>query len=96
MTGRRGFIALLAFAPFAARAQGGKTKKVVVLFAGNPETGEPATAPFFRELQRAGWVEGRNIIYEHLLAGGSREKICVSPRSTAWRYPNFFLGGPTG
>lgn len=83
--------ALLAFAPLAARAQGGKKKRVVVLFAGKPEADVPATAPFFRELQRAGWVEGRNIVYEHLFAGGSREKVAELAKVAAAQRPDLIV-----
>jgi len=91
MTGRRHVIALLALAPLAARAQGSTTKKVVGLFAGNPETDEPAAAPFFRELRRAGWVEGRNITYEHFFARGSREKVAELAKAAAAKKPDLIF-----
>jgi putative ABC transport system substrate-binding protein len=91
MTGRRRFLALLAVAPLAARAQDGKKKRVIVLFAGNPETDEPATAPFFHALQRAGWMEGRNISYEHLFARGSREKVAELAKAAAAERPDLIF-----
>ena len=91
MRGRRRVIALLALAPLAVRAQSSKAKKVVVLFAGNPETDVPAVAPFFRELQRAGWVEGRNIVYEHLFATGSREKVAELAKVAAAKHPDLIF-----
>lgn len=71
-----------------ARAQPVKPKSVVVLFAGTPEMDEPTHAPFFRELRRAGWIEGRNITYERLFARGSRDKVAELAKMAAAKQPD--------
>ena len=48
---------------------------VAVLFAGESENDGPAMRPFFDEMARLGWVEGRNIAYERLDGRGVREYI---------------------
>lgn len=49
---------------------------------------EPASAPFFDELRRAGWIEGRNISYERLFARGSREKVAELAKVAAAKRPD--------
>lgn len=86
---RRQFIvfgsALLAGAP---RAQPVKAKKVAVLYAGTPEMDEPATAAFFQQLRRLGWVEGRTIAYERFFARGARSKMPELARAAAAKQPD--------
>jgi putative ABC transport system substrate-binding protein len=96
MNRRRTLSALLAIcaAPYA-RSQAVQPKKVIVLFAGSPEMDEPATAPFFDQMRRAGWIEGRNITYERLFALGSRDKIMELARVAAAKQPDLIYA-PTG
>src|SRR5688572_27991460 len=92
MTTRRrllGGLALIVIcAAPVARSQTLKAKKVIVLFAGSPEMDEPTHAPFFLELRRAGWIEGRNITYERLFARGSRDKVAELARMAAAKQPD--------
>ncbi len=74
MPSRRHALAALlaaALAPGLARAQAAP-KSVIVLFAGEPEDDEPATRPFFDEMKRLGWEEGRNVSYERVFGKGMR------------------------
>ena len=61
----------LLVAPLAARAQPAP-KSVIVLYAGEPEDDEPANRPFFDEMKRLGWEEGRNVAYERVYGKGVR------------------------
>ena len=94
MKSRRTFLAVcaaVACSPWQAWPQAGKAKRVVVLLAGSPEMDEPATVPFFHELRVLGWVEGQNIAYERLFAGGSREKIAELGRAAAAKRPDLIF-----
>lgn len=74
MPSRRHALAALlaaAAAPGLLRAQPA-TKSVIVLFAGEPEDDEPANKPFFDEMKRLGWDEGRNVSYERVFGKGMR------------------------
>jgi putative tryptophan/tyrosine transport system substrate-binding protein len=71
-----------------AHAQPATLKKVAVLYSGSPELDESAHAPFFAELRRAGWIEGRNITYERLFARGSRDKVLELARVAAATRPD--------
>jgi putative ABC transport system substrate-binding protein len=89
MNRRRTLSALLAVcAAPVVRAQQARAKKVVILFAGSPEMDEAATAPFFDQLRRLGWIEGQNVNYERLFARGSRDKISELARDAAAKQPD--------
>ena len=91
---RRAFLVTLAAVASwrpDARAQSANAKRVVVLFSGTPEMDEPASAPFFLELRRAGWIEGRNITYERLYARGSREKVGELAKVAAAKRPDLIF-----
>jgi putative ABC transport system substrate-binding protein len=73
---RRKFISLLGGAaawPLAARAQqGGKRYTVGIFSAG----GEPSpNRAFFDALRELGWVEGRNVVFEHRYAENRIEQL---------------------
>ena len=87
---RRQFLVLGAALSLTApaRSQSAQPKKVIALFSGSPGVDDAAAAPFFDQLRRAGWVEGSNILYEHLFAGGSREKITELARVAAAKRPD--------
>jgi len=76
MIGRRHLITLLGSAaawPLAARAQQGRLRRVGVLVSGrdnDPET-RMRVAAFRQELEKLGWSEGRNVLFE--------TRIAVSP-----------------
>lgn len=83
MSGRR----LLVFAILAGlagtwarvRAQGvpaATPRRVAVLTPGNRADDEPLGAPFFDEMRRLGWVEGRNITFDRVYGN---ERMALLP-----------------
>jgi putative ABC transport system substrate-binding protein len=78
---RRKFLAALGGAaaawPLAARAQqGGKKYTIGILSAGNETAVIPAlNAAFFEALRELGWVEGKNIVFEHRYADNRLERL---------------------
>jgi putative tryptophan/tyrosine transport system substrate-binding protein len=78
---RRAIISLLGGAaaawPLAARAQqGGKKYTIGILSAGNETAVIPAlNAAFFEALRELGWVEGKNIVFEHRYADNRLERL---------------------
>ncbi len=70
-------------APRIAFAQAARKVVVVVLFAGDSEYDEPASRPFFEEMRRLGWEEGKNISYERLSGRGTREYVQGLAQSAA-------------
>jgi putative tryptophan/tyrosine transport system substrate-binding protein len=95
---RRRFVGLAAGALWLTRyawAQPSPIKQVAVLLAGSRETDELATAPFFDQMRRLGWIEGRNISYERFFALGSRDKMVELARAAAAKSPDLVYA-PTG
>jgi putative tryptophan/tyrosine transport system substrate-binding protein len=71
--GRRELIAALGGAavwPLSVRAQVGERNYTIgILSAGNAHAVIPAfNAAFFEALQELGWVEGKNVVFEHRYA----------------------------
>jgi len=64
-------------APRLLFAQAAKTPRVVVLFAGDPDEDEPLVRPFFEQMTRFGWVEGKNIAYERQSGKGTRDYLAT-------------------
>lgn len=87
MNRRRTLSGLMAVcvAPYAL-SQPAKPKRVIVLSAGSP--GNNDQAAFFDQLRRLGWSEAQNVAYEHLFAGGSRDKILELARVAAGKQPD--------
>jgi putative ABC transport system substrate-binding protein len=97
MTTRRRFLGALAAglaAPQLARAQAQaqaqtpKMPTVAVLFAGDSDEDEPALRPFFEEMARFGWVEGKNIVYDRHSGKGTREYLATMASLAAGREPD--------
>lgn len=84
-------IGLSLAAPGAVWAQPARQARVVVLFAGDAEDDEPAARPFFDELRRLGWVEGRNIAYERLSGRGMRDYLEQLASAAADREPDLIF-----
>jgi len=59
-------------APRALFAQAPKVVNVAVLFPGDSEEDERVAKPFFDEMARLGWQEGRNIAYDRHGSKGAR------------------------
>jgi putative tryptophan/tyrosine transport system substrate-binding protein len=96
---RRTFITLLGGAaaawPLAARAQQSEaTPRIGVLMtlADTDSEGQLRVAAFRQELQKLGWIEGRNIRFEHRWAAGdaqrlrayAQELVGMAPASILW------------
>jgi putative ABC transport system substrate-binding protein len=97
MTTRRRFLGALAAglaAPRLARAQAEaqaqapKTPTVAVLFAGDADDDEPALRPFFEQMTRFGWVEGKNIVYDRHSGKGTRDYLATMASLAAGREPD--------
>jgi putative tryptophan/tyrosine transport system substrate-binding protein len=78
--GRRELIAALGGAavwPLSAHAQTGGRKYTIGIFsAGNELAVIPAlNAAFFEALQELGWVEGKNVVFEHRYAENRLERL---------------------
>jgi putative ABC transport system substrate-binding protein len=56
-------------------AQPARLKTVAVLFIGDSEDDEPAAKPFFEEMARLGWVEGKTINYDRHSGKGTRQYL---------------------
>jgi putative ABC transport system substrate-binding protein len=77
MIGRREFITLLGGAaawPVAARAQQGGKKYTIGILSAGVGLGALNTA-FFDALREFGWVEGKNVIFEHRYAENRLERL---------------------
>jgi len=75
-------------APRLGFAQAAKTPTVAVLFAGDSDDDEPSMRPFFEEMARLGWVEGRNVIYDRHSGKGTREYLGTMASLAAGREPD--------
>ncbi len=76
------------FAPGFALAQTARPRSVIVLYAGEPEDDEPAMRPFFEEMRRLGWEEGRNVAYERVFGKGMRDYVDGLARAAASQSPD--------
>ena len=81
-------VGLIALAPVAVRAQATRAKRVAVLLTGSREIEDARVAPYFEEMRRLGWVEGRNISYERMYALGSRDRMAELARAAAAKGPD--------
>ena len=78
MATRRAILGLFGagiLAPGVAFAQATPKLLAVVLFPGDSDNDERVAQPFFDEMQRLGWTEGKNITYERLSGRGAREYV---------------------
>jgi putative ABC transport system substrate-binding protein len=73
MLGAAGWSALAA--PGLVLAQAPKVYNVAVLFVGDSEDDEPAARPFFEEMEKLGWVEGKNVAYDRHSGKGTRQYL---------------------
>ena len=48
---------------------------VVILFAGDSEDDEASARPFFAEMERLGWSEGKNVTYDRLSGKGTLQYL---------------------
>jgi len=75
-------------APRLLLAQAAKVPTVAVLYAGDTDEDEPAVRPFFEQMTRFGWVEGKNIVYERQSGKGTRDYLSTMASVAAGRAPD--------
>jgi len=98
--GRRTVLAALGcagtglLAPFAAFAQA-RLRTVAVLFAGESDDDEKAAKPFFEEMARHGWVEGKSVAYDLHSGKGIREYLATVASVAAGRAPDLIYATTT-
>lgn len=75
-------------APRLAFSQAAKLPTVSVLFAGDSDEDEPVARPFFEEMARRGWVEGKNLVYDRHSGKGTRQYLATMASTAAGRAPD--------
>ena len=65
-----------------------KTATVAVLFAGESDADEPSVRPFFEQMARLGWVEGKNVAYDRHSGKGTRQYLATMASIAAGRAPD--------
>ncbi len=75
------------FRPTSLFAQA-KIPTIAVLYAGESEDDEPVVRPFFEQLARSGWIEGKNIAYDRHSGKGTRQYLATMASIAAGRAPN--------
>lgn len=78
----------LVLAQAEAQAQTPKTPTVAVLFAGDSDEDEPAVRPFFEQMTRFGWIEGKNINYDRHSSKGARQYLSTVASTATGREPD--------
>ena len=69
-------------------AQAAKMPTVAVIFPGDSEEDEPSVRPFFEQMTRFGWQEGKNIVYDRQSGKGMREYLSTVASQAASRAPD--------
>ena len=75
-------------APRLLFAQAAKIPTVAVVFAGDSDDDEPAVRPFFEEMARLGWVEGKSVAYDRHSGKGTRQYLATVASLAAGREPD--------
>ena len=91
MTKRRtllGAIGAGLIAPRLVFAQAAKTPTVAVLFPGDSDDDEPSVRPFFEQMARFGWVEGKSVTYDRHSGKGTRQYLATMASLAADREPD--------
>jgi putative ABC transport system substrate-binding protein len=83
-----GAIVTGAAAPRLLFAQGAKIPTVAVLFTGDSDDDEPVVRPFFEQMARFGWVEGKNVAYDRQSGKGARQYLATLASMAAGREPD--------
>jgi putative ABC transport system substrate-binding protein len=84
---RWGALAALA-APRLLFAQAVKSPTVAVLYAGDSDDDEPVVRPFFEQMERYGWVDGKSITYDRHSGKGTRQYLATMASIAAGREPD--------
>src|SRR4029453_10557867 len=97
---RREFITLLGVGaaawPLAARAQGGRVRRVGVLMLTSSDEPESQTniAAFLQGLQEAGWAVGRNLRIDYRWSAADRTRLRRYAAELVALNPDVVLAGP--
>lgn len=94
MTTRRRLLGLLGAGLAAPRllfAQAGRVMTVAVLFVGESDDDEPAARPFFEEMARLGWLEGKNVTYDLHSGKGTRQYLDSLVGTAVGRAPDLIF-----
>ena len=94
MTTRRSTIGILGAvlsAPRLLLAQAVAMKTVAVLFIGESGDDEPAARPFFDEMARLGWVEGKTVAYDRHSGKGTRQYVETMVSNAAGSEPDLIF-----
>jgi putative tryptophan/tyrosine transport system substrate-binding protein len=74
-------------APRLAFPQAARIPTVAVLFAGDSEEDEATVRPFFEQMARLGWAEGKNVVYDRHSGKGTRQYLATMASLAADREP---------
>ena len=80
----------LVFAQAAARIA-----NVTVLYAGDSDDDEPTVRPFFEQMARLGWTEGKNVAYDRQSGKGTRQYLSTMASLAAGREPDLIYATTT-
>ena len=75
-------------APRLVFAQAAKMVTVAVLFPGDSDDDEPSARPFFEQMARLGWAEGKSVIYDRHSGKGTRQYLATMASIAAGREPD--------
>jgi len=78
-------------APGLLFAQASRAMTVAVLFVGESEDDEPAARPFFEEMARLGWLDGKNIGYDLHSGKGTRQYLDSLAGTAVGRAPDLIF-----
>jgi putative ABC transport system substrate-binding protein len=74
--------------PGVALAQAAKVPTVAILYAGDSADDEPVARPFFEQMTKLGWAEGKNVIYDKYSGKGTRQYLATMVSLAADREPD--------
>ena len=72
-------------------AQGSRVMTVAVLFVGDSADDQPAARPFFEEMARLGWLDGKNVAYDFHSGKGTRQYLESLVGMAVGRAPDLIL-----
>jgi putative ABC transport system substrate-binding protein len=59
-----------------------------VLYAGESDDDEPVVRPFFEQMLKSGWIEGKNIVYDKHSGKGTRQYLATMASIATGREPD--------
>lgn len=77
--------------PARVLAQDARLRTVAVLFVGDADDDEPSAQPFFQEMARLGWVEGKTIAYDRHSGKGTRAYLDTMASNAAGSEPDLIF-----